>query len=159
MIDEKFDDYQKLSKEIDDSLEIEEVLIEHVHSKEIDYFVGHLVEIKIVESSDSSKFKKIVQSLINVITSDDPNDNLKLHTTKILRRISNFRKDLKINIEIQKDLVEIGLMDTLCMVTALEESDITKIEYIMGLVDFLDEANRDIQESFYKFLVKNEDNK
>ena len=66
---------------------------------------------------------------------------------------------MRVNDEIQKELVDIELMNFLCKVTAEEENPLIKYEYVLGLIDFMDEVNENIQKSFYKYLEKDNENK
>lgn len=137
----------------------EEMAVEDEHSLELDYIVGFLIEIKTHETKDPSKFKRIVESLINVVGNTSSLIKTKLKAIKIIRKLSNFKKDMKVNEEIQKELVNIELMNFLCKVTAEEDNPLIKYEYILGLVDFMDEVNENIQKSFFDYLTKDQENK
>ena len=149
----------KKKKKKNISFILNDLLIEQQHGFELDFFISFLVEMKTCEN-DSSKFRKVVQGFINVITLNEADFLNKVHTMKILRKLLNFKKNdpKRNNLEIQRDLVEIGLMNTLCKVFAHEKNEKLKFEYILGLVDFLDEANKSIQESFYEYLMNDENN-
>lgn len=125
----------------------------------MEYMTGFLIEIKLNETQNQQKFKKIVRSLIDVVGHSQTPVETKLKAIKIIRKISNYKKDMKINAEIQKELVEIKLMDFLCKVTAEESNPLIIFEYISGLIDFMDEANSNIQRAFYKYLENDEENK
>lgn len=42
-----------------------------------------------------------------------------------------------------------GFLNFLCDIITIEQDPLMKLEYIRGLIDFMEESNRDIQDSFY----------
>lgn len=71
---------------------------------------------------------------------------------KMLRKLSNYKADSKVNESIQHDLIAMGFLRFLCDVIAIEPDPQMKLEYIRGLVDFMEESNREIQDSFFCYL-------
>lgn len=52
-----------------------------------------------------------------------------------------------------------GFLNFLCDVITVEQDALMKLEYIRGLIDFMDEGNREIQQSFYRYLTSDTENR
>ena len=51
-----------------------------------------------------------------------------------------------------------GFLDFLCNIIVVEQDSQMKLEYVKCLIDFMEERNKDIQESFYSYLVEDKEN-
>ena len=90
-------------KSLKDQLEIDPKVIESKHNMELEVLVRFLLEIKI---EDSTKFKKVVKSFMNVLASDETDAQTKQSTLQILRKLSNFKDNPEIYESIQDRLLE-----------------------------------------------------
>ncbi|KAL4475530.1 hypothetical protein ABPG72_009219 [Tetrahymena utriculariae] len=130
--------------------------IENEHEQELENLISTLIEIKI---QDQQKFRTIIQSFIAVLSCDTIETNIRMNSMKILRKISNYRQDSKVNESIQHDLISMGFLNFLCDIIIIEQDPLMKLEYIRGLIDFMEESNKDIQDSFYQYLLNDKDNR
>lgn len=116
-------------------------VIEGEQEKELEEFVSTLIEIKLQEKA---KFRAIVESLINVLSSDTVAIETRMRSMRILRKLSNYKHNSRVNDSIQHDLLAMGFLHFLCDVIIVEQDALMKLEYIKGLIDFMDEGNREI---------------
>lgn len=98
----------------------------------------------------------MLQSLIDVLTKfSGKGENamvIRLQAMKILRKISNYKKEQRVSDSIQRDLNAMGFLRFLCDVIVLEDEPKMKLEYILGLNNFMEKASKDIQMSFFNYL-------
>lgn len=59
---------------------------------------------------------------------------------------------------IQQDLISMGFLNYLCEVIIMQQNAENKYHYILGMIDFLDQADHDLQKSLYDYLVKDASN-
>ncbi|EAS05098.2 inositol-triphosphate type 1 protein (macronuclear) [Tetrahymena thermophila SB210] len=135
-------------------------IISRYHDLEIDNLVSIYIQMK---KEKPEEFRKILQSLIDVLTKytgkKEEAMGIRLNAMKMLRKISNYKKDQKISDSIQRDLNAMGFLNFLCDVIVEEDDSKMKLEYILGLNNFMEKANLEIQMSFYKYLQDDSSNK
>ncbi|EGR32545.1 hypothetical protein IMG5_078330 [Ichthyophthirius multifiliis] len=133
----------------------DQIFIEQEHNIELEQLIYLLITIRM---QDKYKFRSIIQSFIAVLSCDQIQTNTRMNSMKILRKISNFKQDLETNQSIQKDLISMGFLDFLCNIIIVEQDTQMKLEYIKCLIDFIEEGNKDIQESLYQYLLQDKEN-
>ncbi|KRX09146.1 hypothetical protein PPERSA_08862 [Pseudocohnilembus persalinus] len=131
---------------------IEKKQLEMEHEKELNLLTQLLLQVKL---TDPDKFKSYLYQYINILSQKKQNYTSSNSAMKVLRKISNYKQNMDVAESIQKDLCSLGFLKYICEVI-INESESQKLEYIVGLVDFLDEANKDIQENFYQYLLEDD---
>lgn len=86
---------------------------------------------------------------MNVLASEDPAPEIKQSTLKILRKLSNFKDDEKIYESILIDFVNLDFIDFFLTVIVDSKTDDDRLEFILGMIDFLDDASEKIQTEFH----------
>ncbi|EAR99593.3 inositol 1,4,5-trisphosphate receptor type 3 (macronuclear) [Tetrahymena thermophila SB210] len=135
---------------------IPETDIQIYHNLQSDKLAELVIDIR---RRDTQQFQKTLMQYLNVVSNvKEVDSDTRSETLKILRNISNFKKNQTVYEKIQQDLVSIGFMKFLCDAVVSEANPQIKSLYIEGLVDFLDESNILISDSFYDYLLNDEQN-
>lgn len=123
----------------------------------MDMLRGILINMRCEDVMD---FKKVIINFLNLLTDEDTElePEVKDNTIRILRHLGNFKGNEEIRKNILQDLCDIGYTQYLCSVISKNTIDFTsKFEYIIALVDFLDEGEQ-IQQSLMKFMLNDKEN-
>nr|CAR82067.1 TPA: calcium release channel IV1b [Paramecium tetraurelia] len=134
---------------------IDEHLVASERENEIQQLVNLIVTLK---RDDTTKFKRMVTALIQMLSETSVSPSIKLKSINIVRKLSNYKEDLHITKSILKDLGELGFTDFLCDLIKLEGDSEQKLEYIKAFVDYIDDSSREIQNSFLLYLQRDPQN-
>ncbi|CAD8120276.1 unnamed protein product [Paramecium sonneborni] len=135
---------------------IDEHLVASERENEIQQLVNLIITLK---RDDTTKFKRMVTALIQMLSENSVSPSIKLKSINIVRKLSNYKEDFQITKSILKDLGELGFTDFLCDLIKQEVDSEQKLEYIKAFVDYIDDSSREIQNSFLLYLQRDLSNK
>ncbi|CAD8112241.1 unnamed protein product [Paramecium sonneborni] len=130
---------------------IDEHLVASERENEIQQLVNLIITLK---RDDTTKFKRMVTALIQMLSETSISPSIKLKSINIVRKLSNYKEDFQITKSILKDLGELGFTDFLCDLIKQEVDSEQKLEYIKAFVDYIDDSSREIQNSFLLYLQR-----
>ena len=114
----------------------------------MDILIGMIVKMWV---SDTTSFTCVVQNMIELLTDKYASITIQDQIIKIVRNLANFSEQEEISQKIRKDLCSLGYTDFLCKVISKSNiSDSSRFEYIIALVDFLDEG-QEVQQSLMDY--------
>ena len=149
-VDKTWDDIKSWNRPIFDKDQIEKQ-----HDEEMDLLVGLLVKMR---EENVNEFKNVIKNFISLLGDKQTESEIRERTIIILRWLANFDQQEEQAKGLRKDLCDLGFTDFLCRVISAEEKgDSQKEEYIITLVDFLDEGE-EIQESLLNFMQNDREN-
>jgi len=143
-------------KSTSDFMAIDPQTIEEKHGNELEVLIKFLLELKV---ENPGKFRMIIRSFMNVLASEEVPAVIKQSTLKILRKLSNFKEDPDIYEAIQGDFVQLNIIDFFDDIIINAKTEDDRLEFIMGMIDFLDDASPKIQQELYEVLIKDEENR
>ncbi|CAD8205015.1 unnamed protein product [Paramecium pentaurelia] len=130
---------------------VDEHLVASERENEIQQLVNLIITLK---RDDTTKFKRMVTALIQMLSETSVSPSIKLKSINIVRKLSNYKEDFQITKQILKDLGELGFTDFLCDLIKQEVDSEQKLEYIKAFVDYIDDSSREIQNSFLLYLQR-----
>ena len=79
--------------------------------------------------------------MIGLLICPNTDLNIKDQTIKLIRHLANFNEDEELADEIKKELCSLGYTNFLCeVICKTSVNDSSRYQYIIALVDFLDEG-------------------
>ena len=135
---------------------IDQQTIERKHNNELEVLVKFLLELKV---ENPWKFKMIIKSFMSVLISEETEADIKQSALIILRKLSNFKEDPELYEAIQLDFIQLNFIDFFDDIIINAKTEDDRLEFIMGMIDFLDDASLKIQQELFENLTKDEDNK
>jgi len=143
------------NKSIREQLALDLRMIETRHNMELEILVKFLLDVKL---ENPKKFQIIIQCFMNVLGDEDTVNYIKQAALTVIRKLSNFKNNPAIYETIQTDLVQLKFIDFFDDVIVNTKNEEDRLEFLLAMIDFLDDASLKIQEELFASLYKDEDN-
>ena len=143
------------SPSLNEQLAISVSTIEARHNMELEILIKFLLDIKL---EHPSKFKIVIASFMGVLGDEDTSSDIKQAALSIIKKLSNFKDDPEIYESIQIDLLQLKFIDFFDDVIVNSKNEDERQEFMLAMIDFLDDASEKVQQDLYDSLSADEEN-